>query len=446
MIYLAVGAIFKNESHILKEWLDHHIYHGVQKFYLLNDNSTDNFMSILQPYTDNNIVSLYNLNHPIYDERQVDIYNKYFYPILISKQVQWLAIIDLDEFLYSPETIDIKSILSNFHDIAQIHVNWVMFGSNGHIEQPNNVVQNFTRRAKYDTNNPVPKCILNSNFYFNSLGIHFCLTPHQTKNVSLKNDKALLLINHYYYQSYNFWTNIKMTRGDVNCYLANAVKDLSNFARHDNNDEEDLILANQNKNINNLVITNNNYNLELPNIYSEQELIADLLSRIVFNNNNYDCVNDYDYLQSLGWQNSKNQPSIWFTDQNKISIFKNNYKNESDPQLIIVTMNNNKLSTFLDIVQHLLNNKYTPIQMCNKNIIAIYSKFAYYLNYKIGYKNTDFLHLYINIYYDGGWKYDSSMYEDMYKRNYFIKHGIFSDSIDYDNINKNQSLIWKPLF
>jgi hypothetical protein len=31
--FLTLGAIFCRESHILKEWLDHHILEGVEHFY-----------------------------------------------------------------------------------------------------------------------------------------------------------------------------------------------------------------------------------------------------------------------------------------------------------------------------------------------------------------------------------------------------------------------------
>ena len=35
--YLSVGAMFKNESHILKEWLDHYLREGVDMFLLINN-------------------------------------------------------------------------------------------------------------------------------------------------------------------------------------------------------------------------------------------------------------------------------------------------------------------------------------------------------------------------------------------------------------------------
>ena len=52
MYKLSVGALFKNEASILKEWIEHYLHHGVEHFYLINDNSTDNFLDVLQPYVE----------------------------------------------------------------------------------------------------------------------------------------------------------------------------------------------------------------------------------------------------------------------------------------------------------------------------------------------------------------------------------------------------------
>ena len=35
--YLSVLAIFKNEKHIMKEWLLHHMKEGVEHFYLIDN-------------------------------------------------------------------------------------------------------------------------------------------------------------------------------------------------------------------------------------------------------------------------------------------------------------------------------------------------------------------------------------------------------------------------
>ena len=39
---LCVVSMFKNESHILKEWLDHYINEGVEYFFMIDNGSNDN--------------------------------------------------------------------------------------------------------------------------------------------------------------------------------------------------------------------------------------------------------------------------------------------------------------------------------------------------------------------------------------------------------------------
>ena len=59
--FLSTIAIFKNEEDILDEWIRHHLWQGVEHFYLINNGSTDNYLEILQPYIDSQKVTLYNL-------------------------------------------------------------------------------------------------------------------------------------------------------------------------------------------------------------------------------------------------------------------------------------------------------------------------------------------------------------------------------------------------
>ena len=45
---ISLLAIFKNETMGLKLWIDHYIKQGVEKFYLIDNDSTDNPLAILQ--------------------------------------------------------------------------------------------------------------------------------------------------------------------------------------------------------------------------------------------------------------------------------------------------------------------------------------------------------------------------------------------------------------
>ena len=223
MFYFTIGAVFKNEAHIMKEWIDHYFYHGVNHIYLINDNSSDAFLEILQPYIDQKLVTLYN-NTLVYERvgRQTILYNYFFQRHL--RETKWFGIVDLDEFMYSPQEIDIKNILKNYENEKQLQINWVHFGSSGHIKQPDNVVQNFVYRGQYNSKTNGPNGRYNSyksivNTSINNTA-HFEVHSHgnESKNISFNEKEPKLLLNHYAIQSLEFWENIKMTRGDVNKY------------------------------------------------------------------------------------------------------------------------------------------------------------------------------------------------------------------------------------
>ena len=107
---LAVGAMFKNEGLAMVEWLEHHLYHGVEHFYLIDDNqSTDDSVERLQPYIDRGLVTLYSVNVPYFIGRQSMMYTHYILPHL--KETEWMLMIDLDEFVWSPKALDLRTIL-----------------------------------------------------------------------------------------------------------------------------------------------------------------------------------------------------------------------------------------------------------------------------------------------------------------------------------------------
>ena len=103
---LAVGAIFKNESHGIKEWITHYLHHGVEHFYLINDSSTDNFMEVIKPYSDSNLITLFNVHEPYYFGRQHKLYNKYILPFV--NETKWLLMVDLDEYVWSQSNINLQ--------------------------------------------------------------------------------------------------------------------------------------------------------------------------------------------------------------------------------------------------------------------------------------------------------------------------------------------------
>jgi hypothetical protein len=244
---LAVGAIFKNEAHIFREWLEHYINQGVEKFYLIDNGSTDNYMSEIREFSDKFTLFQDSKRHAQYEH-----YNKYFLPV--CKESEWLIICDLDEFFYARNGHNkITEYLQKLpENVSTVMVPWKMFGSNGHKTQPKRVVRSFTLRELFknkecwDGNS---KGITRTSKidYFDE-GLH---TPKITGgNVITPNNKTIDLYerfrwsednlrqssihcNHYPLQSYEWFMKVKATRGDAMYSKNDNLRNESYFRRYD---------------------------------------------------------------------------------------------------------------------------------------------------------------------------------------------------------------------
>ncbi len=278
---LVIGAVFKNESHILREWLLHHMREGCTHFILIDNGSTDSPKDILQPFIDQNLV-LYIRDCDKHD--QIGKYNRHILPLIchfpIQVECEWIAILDLDEFLYSRHTssstheacIKLNSKnnlienLSKFSiKVGQISVPWKMFGSAGQKQQPPLVIDGFCQRQTYEKPTFVNiKSIIRPEA-LKSFGIHEhemkedwdhldCLgrqmhevrpEPQLFLPSSLVSIDEVILqqmplhINHYAVQSFEWFCRIKMTRGSANCAVHDTIRNLQYFKEYDHNEKID---------------------------------------------------------------------------------------------------------------------------------------------------------------------------------------------------------------
>jgi len=269
---LGIGAVFKNETHIMIEWIEHYLSHGIDNIYLINDNSKDNVSAIKEMYDNDTRIKFYDsdVDSGPY-KRQIDIYNKYLGQEI--KKYDWFGILDLDEFLYSPKYPNLKDALMQIpEDINQVLVNWVTFGSNGFYKQPLSVVESFDKRIANIAN---PNFLSHKNLFrpkfLNSLDIHIHSVLGKTDNFSyLKNpEDPLFLLNHYVIQSNQFFNSVKAVRGDVNKIVGTNFRDMSYFNKFDHNDILDNRLFLQNKN-NIKDITNKIYEFHSKNVSFSQ--------------------------------------------------------------------------------------------------------------------------------------------------------------------------------
>jgi len=143
---LAVCAIFREEAPFLDEWLRFHEGVGVTQFYLYNNFSTDDFRRVLAPWIARGRVTLYDWPY------EVGQFSAYRHCVRRHRrEARWIAFIDVDEFLFSPQRPDIRPILARFADCAGIAVNELFFGSAGNDTPPAcPIVEAYTQRAPLD--------------------------------------------------------------------------------------------------------------------------------------------------------------------------------------------------------------------------------------------------------------------------------------------------------
>ena len=219
---LAILAIFKNEEMVIKEWLDHYIWQGVEHFYLIDNDSNDNYLEIIQPYLDSGLITLYNLPEKY---KQIKHYNTIFNQI--KTEMEWLAIIDIDEYLFHTETTLFNFIKKIPDEYNRIRTFWYFFGSSGCINHPNSIRESFLYR--WNNNNTrrtgLSKCIIKvDDVYKLDVHNHFNINSKIIEdsingwNTLIDNN---LILNHYVIMSKEYYEKVKLTRGDV---LSNGLK------------------------------------------------------------------------------------------------------------------------------------------------------------------------------------------------------------------------------
>jgi hypothetical protein len=269
---ICVVAIFKNESHVLKEWLEHYLREGVDTFLLIDNDSSDNYKPILEPFLHSKQVFLKKSKKKY---AQVELYNRW---LPQAKKFDWVIVVDMDEFIYARNGFKtIKEYLETVNkDIYKIEIPWKLFGSSGLKKQPVSIIQNFIHRKKF------PKISTHTNLserviyiktisrgpHLQKIDVHNSIvtnlhlsSPIQEvssdsrliREIGFGNTSITLMIepllkthslhlNHYRIQSWEFYKKVKMTRGDGAFKRFNNIRNRKYFQIHDYKDMKDTEL------------------------------------------------------------------------------------------------------------------------------------------------------------------------------------------------------------
>ncbi|MCX5924765.1 MAG: glycosyltransferase family 92 protein [Candidatus Dependentiae bacterium] len=216
---LAVCAIFQNEARFLKEWIEFYKLIGVQKFYLYDHKSTDNYKEVLDPYIKSG-ESAYN-----------DCLKK------VRGKVKWLAVLDIDEFLFPTQHDNLLMALKNYESYAGVCVSWLQFGTSNVDKVPDNklMIESLTMRAtsidyrvksivqpdriiKLGNHKPLKIVEGYSMVYVDKTPLNIDLENHYSLEDYFIKSISIFRINHYWTRDKEFLYNVKIPRIEKNYF------------------------------------------------------------------------------------------------------------------------------------------------------------------------------------------------------------------------------------
>lgn len=242
--YLSVCAIAKNEGPYFKEWIEWHLGHGVDKFYIYDNESTDDTKDILEPYVQRGIVEY--IEWPGY-RRQLAAYDDCIERNRFSSR--WIAFVDLDEFIVPVQDSTIPAFLRRFEQFAAVEINWLIYGSSGHKNKSSEAVMDrFKCHSTFDHElNHHVKSIVNPRQVYTMIGCHeaakisgYAADSHgQPINKHFKErtpQQDVIRINHYAVRSFEEFLE-KQMRGRASG--TQKTVPIEYFTRYDLNDISD---------------------------------------------------------------------------------------------------------------------------------------------------------------------------------------------------------------
>ena len=206
-IGLAVCAIFRDQARYLAEWVSFHRLQGVERFYLYDNRSTDDWRAELEPEIEAGIVEVQSWPFvPGQLSAYEDCLRRH------RDDARWIAFIDSDEFLFSPTGKTLPEVLRGFDTHAAVVANWRVYGTSGWEQPPEGlVIENYLMRPpdEYEGNRQM-KSIVNprsamggalSAHHFQLRGDAVGEDRRPIKFVIREPTAELLRINHYYTKS-----------------------------------------------------------------------------------------------------------------------------------------------------------------------------------------------------------------------------------------------------
>lgn len=208
---LCVMTIVKNESLNIREWIDHHFWQGAAHLFIIDNGSTDDTLRLIETHPRISDMSIFRLPRPY---RQAEHYRYVYKTARIRSRFKWLLIADADEFWFDKAGKGLLDALRSLDDFDLVYCNWTIFGTAGHDAHPASLRTELTTCQPTLGPHQLTKWVAKTDAIKrpSAIGIHKVSDCKSTHTIS---DNERLQINHYFTQSRQYWTEVKMRRGDA---------------------------------------------------------------------------------------------------------------------------------------------------------------------------------------------------------------------------------------
>lgn len=209
--HISAVLLIRDEGEYLPEWLEWHLGHGIEHFFIYDDSREApiaGFLGEYAPYCTVRDATWYHYHLQL--ESYVDALRRF------GNKTEWMAFIDTDEFLRVTDGRTLPEVLSEFPLAAAVLVPWAVYNADGQIrKKPGLVRERFHQTVPWLKGMPSWKSVVRPEFVISMAAHHpeklqdgaFMVDTNGTKRdrdfSDLPADK--LVVDHYYTKSYEEW-------------------------------------------------------------------------------------------------------------------------------------------------------------------------------------------------------------------------------------------------
>jgi len=219
---LGITTVQRDRAPWIKEWVAFHYLVGFRKFYIFLHNCQDDTGDVLDGLKKHFDIKTFirnsDMNIPEKESYQYSCDN-------FLKDVDWMAFIDGDEFLFPVADDAMESALAKFNDknLSALGIYWRCFGSSGYVAEPAGlIIENYRQRAPdhYHNNRHIKSIVRGGQTGVYHIDSHLFKTPLGTYDENLRFVTGggltgydptynIFCVNHYILQSRSHFLKFK---------------------------------------------------------------------------------------------------------------------------------------------------------------------------------------------------------------------------------------------